>query len=477
MTFRFVQAFCLLFIVSLPASASFDSAVEAYEAGNFTVAYTEFRRLAELGDASSQRNLAAMYARGEYVEKDLIEAWAWASLAAEQGGDGSAELQQALDTRLAPEQRTTATVRLAELQRRFGKQALAEKLLPVPAERNADCSVDVLSDAKPIETKAPRYPIKALRDGVEGYACASFYLSVEGKPVRIRLYQAEAVLKLSKKPYEDQTVFVNEVEKVLPQWRFMPAATEDLRSSPNRYCVDFKLDGLTRKEAKAEQAAYEVNRDAALSGDPVAQYRLMEQLESLSAIRTLTVNQRQEMKTKAQSLLLQSAVGGHDQSQYRLAKNLLTGNQCEKDIGKGVTWLTFAAQQGHAEAQYLLSSRLRYGDGVQSNPDKALFWLKAAAESKHPRATIDYALHLLRHEPARQFEALALLPKMPNSNDLRELEAVALAKARIGDFNTAATYQEMALAIASEIGLDATNHKAVLDQYRQQQTPDPAGMP
>ena len=475
MTFRSAQIFCLLLLLSSAAKASFDSAVAAYEAKNFAVAYAEFRRLAELGDASSQRNLAAMYARGEHVEKNLIEAWAWASLAAEQGGDGSVELQQALNPRLAPEQRTAATARLAELQGQFGKQALTDNLLPVPAERSADCSVDVLSNAKPITTKAPRYPKKALRDSVEGHACASFYLSTEGKPVRIRVYQAEAVLKLSKKPYEDQQIFINEVEKVLPDWRFMPAATEDLRSSPSSYCVDFKLDGFTRGEAKAEQAEYDKNRAAALSGDPVAQYRFMEQLESLSTIRSLTVNQRQEMKTKAQSLLLQSAVGGHDQSQFRLAKNLLTGNQCEKDIGKGVAWLTFAAQQGHTEAQYLLASRLQYGDGVQNNPDKALVWLKAAAEGKHPRATIDYALHLLRHEPARQAEALALLPETPNSNDLRQLEAVALAKALTGDFTAATSYQEQALAIAGEIGLDTTGQSTALEQYRQQQAPRPLG--
>jgi TPR repeat protein len=150
---------------------------------------------------------------------------------------------------------------------------------------------------------------------------------------------------------------------------------------------------------------------------------------------------------------------------------LLTGNQCEKDTGKGVTWLMFAAQQGHRDAQYLLASRLMHGDGVEQNIEKAVSWLKVAADSGHERAKIEYAYHLLRHEPARQQEAAALLPAQPNENDLMQLEAAALGRALAGDFTAAAAFQQQALSIASEVGFDTEQRAATLTAFQNQQLP------
>ena len=452
------------------ALADFNSALTAYQQQQFDSAYTEFRRLAELGDTPSQRNLAAMYARGEHVAKDPVEAWAWAKLASEQGDEESLTLFEALDKLLkTSEQRAQAGARADALLAEFGKQALAERLFPVPRDQAADCSVDVTTSAQPVETRAPKYPMAAANAGIEGNACFSFYLSPDGKPIRIRPSQFAAFKDGEKKPYRSPDVFVKPALEAIQAWRFVPAATEALRSVPASYCLDFKLDGMSRSEYVEAKEKIETYRIGAEAGDPEAQYKLSMHVNSLAG--GLPKQKREEARSLAHILLRQSAINGHAEGQFRIAKDLLTGNQCEKDTGKGVTWLMFAAQQGHREAQYLLASRLMHGDGVEQNIEKAVSWLKVAADSGHGRAKIEYAYHLLRHEPTRQQEAAALLPAQPNENDLMQLEAAALGRALAGDFTAAAAFQQQALSIASEVGFDTEQRAATLTAFQNQQLP------
>ena len=55
-------------------AADFDKGVAAYKAGDFATAFTEFKLMAEQGDAAAQYNLALMYDNGEGVIEDHKEA-------------------------------------------------------------------------------------------------------------------------------------------------------------------------------------------------------------------------------------------------------------------------------------------------------------------------------------------------------------------------------------------------------------------
>jgi TPR repeat protein len=61
------------------------SAGAAYQKGDFEAAFKDYRALAELGQPTAQFNVAVMYARGEGTRQSEIYAYAWASLAAENG--------------------------------------------------------------------------------------------------------------------------------------------------------------------------------------------------------------------------------------------------------------------------------------------------------------------------------------------------------------------------------------------------------
>src|SRR5690606_38659877 len=68
-----------------PAAADFKAGLEAYQAGNYAVALSEWRPYAERGDAHAQYNLGLLYSRGEGVPVDYAEAARWYQKAADQG--------------------------------------------------------------------------------------------------------------------------------------------------------------------------------------------------------------------------------------------------------------------------------------------------------------------------------------------------------------------------------------------------------
>ena len=67
--------------------------LNAYDSGDYTTAFKEWKALAELGHAVAQRKLGAMYEGGQGVDQDFKEAAKWFRKSAEQGdGDAQASL-------------------------------------------------------------------------------------------------------------------------------------------------------------------------------------------------------------------------------------------------------------------------------------------------------------------------------------------------------------------------------------------------
>ncbi len=76
---------CVAFATAPAFSDGLERGIDAYQNGDYATALTEFRLLAEQGDANAQNNLGAMYERGDGVPQDYKESVKWYRLAAEQG--------------------------------------------------------------------------------------------------------------------------------------------------------------------------------------------------------------------------------------------------------------------------------------------------------------------------------------------------------------------------------------------------------
>ena len=81
---RIISAMLLLIVVGC-GTADFVVGLEAYHRGDYATAMREFRPLAEQGDAAAQTVLGLMYANGEGIPEDYIQAAYWWRKAAEQG--------------------------------------------------------------------------------------------------------------------------------------------------------------------------------------------------------------------------------------------------------------------------------------------------------------------------------------------------------------------------------------------------------
>ena len=78
----------LVLALALPApvlAADFQVGLEAYLRGDHATALRLWQPLAEQGHADAQLNLGLMYAEGEGVPQDYVEAAKWYRRAAEQG--------------------------------------------------------------------------------------------------------------------------------------------------------------------------------------------------------------------------------------------------------------------------------------------------------------------------------------------------------------------------------------------------------
>ena len=73
------------------------------------------RRAAESGDASAQKNLGAMYGKGQGVPQNSIEAYVWSSIAANSGDEGAMNNRDFAASKLSTEDLETALKRAAEL--------------------------------------------------------------------------------------------------------------------------------------------------------------------------------------------------------------------------------------------------------------------------------------------------------------------------------------------------------------------------
>jgi TPR repeat protein len=75
----------LLSMLAISAGASdFSAGLRAYQKGDYTAAFNEWRPLADKGDAPSQFNLGLLYVDGHGVPQDYTEAAKWFERAAQQ---------------------------------------------------------------------------------------------------------------------------------------------------------------------------------------------------------------------------------------------------------------------------------------------------------------------------------------------------------------------------------------------------------
>lgn len=103
-TLHAVVAVLLLAAAASPRAADFGNAMMLYQSGHYADAVKEFGTLAAQGDAEAQFILGDMYANGQGVVQDFVQAHKWYNLAAAHGARGAARVRDDLAARMTAEQ-------------------------------------------------------------------------------------------------------------------------------------------------------------------------------------------------------------------------------------------------------------------------------------------------------------------------------------------------------------------------------------
>jgi TPR repeat protein len=432
---------------SFAGAADLYKATAAVDKQDYARAFEIFRELAEMGHPGAQENLAVMYVNGEGVKRDNVLGYAWATLALENGGG---EAAKGIVDQLAPHLTSAASARVAEVQDRFGREALKKSLFPVqlkpPPAPQPPCSPTTVANPDDF------YPEAMRARAISGNAVVELTIFGDGRahdPRVVSSYPPEEFDEAGRNVSlhnRHKSQYVNHIAvPCVVKIKIVFTAGAGGRNGPAKQDVD---------------AAYEKAR----RGDPVAQLTYAYLLENQGGSA-----KRDEWPMQ---WFLKAAQAGVPAAQFLVGSRLLSGTPVvEKDETKGLAWLNMAASAGSPEAHLALANyHLRkspdpvalaaaidhFGKADLGGSPDAAYYL-AALLATGPDATL--------RDPAR---ALELIEKAKAGYEMNptwsEIRAAAYAAA--GNFDRAQVEQTAAVHAAGKLGWSTAPQKARLAEYK-----------
>jgi TPR repeat protein len=434
----------LALIAGVPAQADFPSALGQYQAGQFVPARSEFLRLARLGNAAAQHNLATMALRGQGGAEDRGEALGWFLAARENGNHDLGDSQLAdLKSKLDP----AGEAQAARIVAAYGKEALEANVLPPVA---AACPGFVPPTMR-IEAPAP-YSYEAREVGVSGVGVVSFTVGLDG------LAHDQEVVSAMPHPAFGQPA----VDAVLGS-RFTPASAGGQVIEARTWTfIGFKLKAGVA--SIWEPGLLAGVRARAAEGDVPSLYLfgLIARLDPAVGIA----------RDKADAILLEAAQGGNPDAEYWMATVLDGSRRCGPD--RALPWLRAAAEGGHEAARVALGERLLEGEPDAARLAEAKGWFESVVGSRNAYATKHAIARLaaspieaLRNPRAALEAAKTLFVKNYNyPRDPQTHEALAAARAANGDYKGAMAAQKNALEAAGDLHWNTAQMRERLASYK-----------
>ena len=433
----------LLILLCQPALADLYTAQVAYEKGDFDRAFKDYRELAELGQPLAQRNLAIMYANGQGTRHSDLNAYAWATLAAENGYAPAQALADKLRPLLAPGSESIAD----DIRAPYSRAALDAQLMPqAPLDEGVD------RRCLAVKQFMPAYPLAARRGGLEGELYAEWTVAADGSGRNPRIIYAV--------PAQE---FDGAVRTAVLRTRY-PVAAPGAAAGHCKQLFRFTMIGATAADYPRLQVYVKETLAKADGGDAQAQllYGML-----------LGLPQVGRKPQDGLPWFLKAAQSGSRQAQYEVGNGLITGWGCQCDEKKGVVWLRKAAEADEPNAQVTLAEFALRGTPDAANTRKAVVWLERAAAQRDPYGML-YLSALLAATPVTELRnpqrALQLIHGVDAlSEDPTPFEIRAAAQAASGGFAAAVKDQRKAIALATSLSWDLTPLSERLTRYESRQ--------
>jgi uncharacterized protein len=427
----------LLCVINGGAQADFEDAIARYKAKDYPTALHEFRRLAEIGDHSSQFNLGVMYLHGRGVEKDLIQAFAWMALACQENRQEWVKARDALFSSLSDTDKSRATDEQGILATRFSDESLARDMAP-----NLTNTEGGFRSSRIVKHVMPEYPIEMRREGRSGQVILRFAVAPDGTT---RLHTVVTATNIT---------FAVAALDAIKRFQFEPSRVngKPVEEYGLTQQFNFSLSGAEYNEKRIYNLL-EASRTAAKKGDAKDAY------EYASTITHFSPFVKMPPGTENPNYWFWQAAGkGDARAQFELGNHMLYGNMCSADAEKGIRWLRRAAEMGQPEAQYVLGMNMLSGARLAQDRAAAIGWLQRAADRNFSIAKLRLAWIYattgdvgMRDPQMAQMFLMGIPDGFIDKLTLRQTEAAVAAA--LGRFSKAVILQQEAISEAEHYDL------------------------
>lgn len=436
--------------------ASLQSGLAHYEAGRYESAYLAFRHAAERGDHQAQLNIGVMYLKGQHVERDLVEGYAWMALSAQSAPLSENGTHEQVLSLLSDAQRTVAVARQRTLEKSFGDEALLQKMQPAFAE-----SEPPNPHYAPVYTYPPQYPRSAALRGEEGWAEFIFSIEKDGTTSDHLVY------------YSSHSSFVEAALESLRRFRYEPVTVDGtpvtVHGVSYRFLFQLDINGADNQRRGVIADSHLTKLRLQAEGGAAQDQYLFAYLSQVAQSYVGEEHLSQSNRSNPNEWLMKAARQGHGDARFSLGRNTLYGDACEIDRQKSYYWLWQSANKGVVGAQYLLALELFSGAHFTQDSEQALFWLREAAK-QHPTSRLRYVWVLSTH-PDEEVRDGTLAHSLWSSVDERYFDrqryymTAAAVAAEQGNFKQAVLWQEKVIEDAQVLQLPLTQREAQLAMY------------
>lgn len=438
-----IISFILALSFSVAVQASFDTAMELYQAGDYERAYSLFESYAAIGNSGAQFNIGVMYYKGQLVEKDWAKAYAWMALAGESGGsEQHIGLSKKLFAKFSEEKQIRATEELNTLKTKYGGDAISSFIKPILLE-DEDCSYGV----EKVHHVTAKYPKRRLERGDMGIVELEYTIWKDGS---VRDVQATS---------SDHKDFTKAAVKAVLQWKYK---TPLINGEPSiiykhRLSTRFILNGA-EGDAQKVTTFLDGLKVKAQEGNPVYQYHFAENIAKASTYaRSLKGFDYQDKDSN--EWFYKAAEGGILEAQYKIGRNQYYGQGCYENKEAGMRWLLKSASGGYAEAQYLMALEFLKDSDLVYHEDESVMWLEAAAANDFGPAQAKLAWLYATAKEERFYQPKKSVDLLQRDiegyyDDVFIYETKAASYAANGKYKKAIKYQKKAISEAEDFDRD-----------------------
>ena len=368
------------------SNANIIDAQNYFDQKDYVQSFKEYQKLAQLGNVRAQYNVGIMFFKGQGVEKNTLDAYAWL-MVAEAIDPEVKQFLKLVEKDLNPEDFAAAKANGSNLTKLYGYKQSETLLGPVEKEAISQQGTQksyIWFKTRKSSLKKVDYPQRALKKSGRGWVDLSYNIYPDGSVRDINithqypheLFAPSAIDFISKQNYDAY----QGNSKITLEHEFYTS-----------YRIKYGIYGISFINSKMKRKIADLLKTA-LSGSHEAQYQYT------NLYYTILNNGGGVSEKTINKWLFRSAQFGLADAQFRLGENIYYGQSCKQDRQKGLDWILRAAQKNNIEAQYLAYHLLRNSDLHNISGKTAQYWLKKSAENGSLIGQIKYAKYISRKE-------------------------------------------------------------------------------